>query len=142
MCSARCASCRDCIRSALTISSTQSGSSPMLGRGARFARRGAGGAFVALAVAYLIKEKGIDVAIRAVGELPHGIVLWVVGDGPEHGNLQSLAQDLGLGERVRFLGQRRHVEPLLQAADCGFAHPSGPRRRGSLTSRPRPAACP
>ena len=43
----------------------------MLGRGARFARRSAWGMNSSpSAVAYLIKEKGIDVAIRAVGELP------------------------------------------------------------------------
>jgi glycosyltransferase involved in cell wall biosynthesis len=76
--------------------------------------------FVALVVAYLIKDKGIDVAIRALSELPQDVVLWVVGEGPEQGNLQALARDLSLGHRVQFLGPRRHVEPLMQAADCAL----------------------
>ncbi|MGO9919377.1 MAG: glycosyltransferase family 4 protein [Isosphaeraceae bacterium] len=76
--------------------------------------------FVAVTVAYLIKEKGIDVAVKAMAELPDDIVLWIVGDGPEQANLQALVQDLGLGRRVRFLGAKRRVEPLLQAADCAL----------------------
>jgi len=81
---------------------------------------GTGEEFVAVTVAYLIKDKGIDIAIKAMAELPDGIVLWVVGDGPELANLQALAQDLGVGRRVRFLGAKRRVEPLLQAADCAL----------------------
>ncbi len=76
--------------------------------------------FVAVAVAYLIKDKGIDVAVRALGQLPECAVLWVVGAGPEQCNLQGLARDLGLGQRVRLLGPRRNVEPFLQAADCAL----------------------
>jgi glycosyltransferase involved in cell wall biosynthesis len=79
---------------------------------------GVGDEFVALIVAYLIKGKGVDVALRALAEMPRNVVLWVVGDGPEHSHLQSLAQDLELGLRVRFLGPRRYVEPLMQASDC------------------------
>ena len=44
-------------------------------------RLGAEGKFVLLAIAYLIKEKGIDVAVRALSLLPDTVVLWVVGDG-------------------------------------------------------------
>ena len=81
---------------------------------------GVGEEFVAVTVAYLIKDKGIDVAVKAVAQLSGGVVLWVVGDGPERGNLETLVRDLGLGQRVRFLGPRRNVEPLLQAADCAL----------------------
>jgi glycosyltransferase involved in cell wall biosynthesis len=73
--------------------------------------------FVALVVAHLIKDKGIDVALRAVAQLPEDIMLWVVGQGREQGDLEALAGELGLGRRARFLGPRRHVEPLMQAAD-------------------------
>jgi glycosyltransferase involved in cell wall biosynthesis len=76
--------------------------------------------FVAVAIAHLIPDKGIDLAVRALAQLPENVVLWVVGQGPEQGNLQSLAQDLGLGRRIRFLGPRRNVEPFLQAADCAL----------------------
>jgi len=81
---------------------------------------GVGEEFVAVTVAYLIRDKGIDIAIKALAQLPEDVVLWVVGEGPEQANLQALAQDLNLGQRVRFLGSRRNVEPLLQAADCAL----------------------
>jgi len=81
---------------------------------------GVGAEFVAVAVAHLIKDKGIAVALKALAQLPEGVLLWVVGDGPERGNLEALAQELGLGRRARFLGPRRHVEPLMQAADCAL----------------------
>jgi L-malate glycosyltransferase len=83
-------------------------------------RLGVAEEFVAVTVAYLIKDKGIDVAARALAQLPNGVVLWIVGDGPERGNLEALVQGLGLAERVRFLGPMRNVEPLLQAADCAL----------------------
>jgi glycosyltransferase involved in cell wall biosynthesis len=82
--------------------------------------QGVGEEFIAVTVAHLIKDKGIDVAVKALAQLPEGIVLWVVGEGPERGNLEVLAQALGLGRRVRFLGPRRNVEPFIQAADCAL----------------------
>jgi glycosyltransferase involved in cell wall biosynthesis len=84
---------------------------------------GASAQFVALSVAYLIKEKGVDVAVRAVRELPEDVVLWVVGHGPERENLDALAQELNVGGRVRFLGAPSSVVPYMQAADC-FVCPS------------------
>ena len=74
--------------------------------------------FVALIVAWLIKDKGVDVALKALAGMPQNLVLWVVGEGPEMENLQGLAEDLDLGTKVQFLGPRDHVEPLMQAADC------------------------
>ena len=81
---------------------------------------GVGEEFVAITVAYLIKDKGIDVAVKALAQLAEDVVLWVVGQGPEQGNLQALADDLGVGRRVRFLGPKRNVEPFMQAADCAL----------------------
>jgi L-malate glycosyltransferase len=82
--------------------------------------QGVGEGFVAISVAYLIKDKGIDVAVKSLAQLPEAAVLWVVGEGPEQGNLAVLAQDLGLGNRVRFFGPQRNVEPFIQAADCAL----------------------
>jgi glycosyltransferase involved in cell wall biosynthesis len=79
--------------------------------------------FVVLAVAYLIKAKGVHVAVSALAELPEDVVLWIVGDGPERGNLEALAKSLSVGRRVRFLGAHRNIVPFLQAADC-FVCPS------------------
>jgi len=81
---------------------------------------GVGEEFVAVIVAHLIKDKGTDVALKALAELPDQMVLWIVGEGPERWNLEALAHDLGLGQRVRFLGPKRNVEPVMQAADCGL----------------------
>jgi glycosyltransferase involved in cell wall biosynthesis len=74
--------------------------------------------FVALLVAHLIPESGGDVAIRALAQLPDCAALWIIGEGPESGRLESLARENSVSERVRFLGHRRHVECYLQAADC------------------------
>jgi glycosyltransferase involved in cell wall biosynthesis len=74
--------------------------------------------FVMLAVAQLIRDKGIDLAVRALPLLPDDVVMWVVGNGPEAGALQALAEELRVSGRVRFLGPQRHVEPYMQAADC------------------------
>jgi glycosyltransferase involved in cell wall biosynthesis len=90
---------------------------PCAGRKQREAL-GLGTEFVALVIAYLVKGKGVDVALRALAELPENVVLWIIGEGPEQENLQALVEHLNLGPRVRFLGPRRHVEPFMQAADC------------------------
>ena len=78
---------------------------------------------VLLVVAHLICEKGVDVALRALVRLPPHVTLWIVGDGPERGALQALADRLGLRERVVFFGLQRNVEPYMQAADA-FLCPS------------------
>ncbi len=87
-------------------------------RAAARGRLGAGERFVLLTVAHLIPDKGVDVVIRAVRETPDRVHLWVAGEGAERDRLESLARELGLGQRVRFLGLRGEVEPYMQAADC------------------------
>lgn len=75
----------------------------------------AGGAVRALFVGRLVEKKGLDDALRAVALLPPGgpgLELEVVGDGPEEGACRRLAEELGLGGRVRFLGARSHPEVL------------------------------
>lgn len=85
--------------------------------------RGVDDRFVLIAVGHLIPEKGMDVAIRAVAQLPPRVVLWIVGEGPERENLLRLAQELGVGDRVELLGLQRNVQPFLQSADA-FVCPS------------------
>lgn len=45
--------------------------------------------------------------------------LWLVGDGPARKELQSLARDLGIGDKVRFVGAvpRREVDTFYIASD-------------------------
>lgn len=44
-------------------------------------------------------------------------VLLLVGDGPERADYEVMADKLGLGGHVRFLGQRNDIPELLTAAD-------------------------
>ena len=80
--------------------------------------QGLHGSFVILVVAHLISQKGVDVAIRALKELPDRVVLWVIGDGPERLALQRAAESLGVHKRTRFCGLQTDVSPFMQTADC------------------------
>jgi glycosyltransferase involved in cell wall biosynthesis len=79
--------------------------------------------FVVALIAQLIRSKGVDLALRAMSELPKNVVLWIIGSGPDAGELQNLARSLKVVDRVRFWGLQRQVEPFLQASDC-FVLPS------------------
>jgi len=69
-----------------------------------------------LAAGRLSPEKGIDVAIRAVGEID-GAVLDIAGTGPDEASLRRLADSAAPG-RVRFHGlvAKAEVERLMLAA--------------------------
>jgi glycosyltransferase involved in cell wall biosynthesis len=77
----------------------------------------AGDKLLALMVAHLTPEKGVDVALQALADLDPRFCLWVVGEGPEREGLTRRAAQLGIGDRVRFFGQQSRVEPFIQAAD-------------------------
>jgi len=74
--------------------------------------------FILLVVAHLIREKGVDVAIKALRELPPHVVLWIIGGGPERKALQELVDQFGLQDRVVLWGVQRSVAQYMQAADC------------------------
>jgi glycosyltransferase involved in cell wall biosynthesis len=57
-----------------------------------------------LTVAHLYPRKGIDTLLRAFARLPAAAHLRIVGTGPEGTRLETLANDLGLGPRVHFVG--------------------------------------
>ena len=64
-------------------------------------------------VGSLIAIKGHDVTLRALAELKNEFAdlrCRIVGEGAELGRLQGLAQELGIAERVEFLGRRRRIE--------------------------------
>jgi glycosyltransferase involved in cell wall biosynthesis len=54
-------------------------------------------------VGLLIERKGHHHVIRALTEMPETDLV-IVGDGPERSSLMSLARELGVAERVKFLG--------------------------------------
>jgi hypothetical protein len=71
---------------------------------------------VLLTLSRLHEKKGLDTFLQAVQGLP-GCVAWLAGDGPLQAQLEKLAADLGIAERVRFLGWRTDRSALLRAAD-------------------------
>lgn len=71
----------------------------------------------ALCAARLVDQKRHDVLLRAWALVPAPCVLLVAGDGPNRAALEALHAELGLGDRVRLLGDRRDVPRLLAAAD-------------------------
>lgn len=69
------------------------------------ARRDEGRSFViGSANRRLVAEKGVDLLLRAVAELPGVWRLQIAGEGPMKRPLQQLAQKLGIGQRVHFDG--------------------------------------
>ncbi len=72
-------------------------------------------------VGRLAYQKRPDLAVRAVNELRRRVEyahLLIVGDGPQHDELQALIADLGLGDAVYLLGRREDVPRLLAHASC------------------------
>lgn len=74
-----------------------------------------------LSVGHLIDRKGHDLAIRAVAALP-GVRLMIAGDGPRDRALRALAMNLGVGDRVEFLGHvdQERLPGLYGAADIAL----------------------
>ncbi len=66
-----------------------------------------------LAAGRMVHKKGFDLLLRAWAALGPGLPhLWLGGDGEERAALERLAGELGLGDRVRWLGPVSHPEFL------------------------------
>ena len=78
-----------------------------------------------IAVANFGKYKGHRILLQALAKLPGepAVECWLIGDGPERGEMERLARALGLSDRVRFLGYRQDVPALLRQCDV-FVLPS------------------
>jgi glycosyltransferase involved in cell wall biosynthesis len=74
-----------------------------------------------LTVAGLIRRKGVDTILRALGRLrdSHDFTLVVCGRGPEASALRKLAGDLGLADRIDFRGHvpRDEIQRYFAACD-------------------------
>jgi glycosyltransferase involved in cell wall biosynthesis len=71
-------------------------------------------------VALHLPVKGLDVLLRAFAELSRPpLTLELIGDGPETPGLRRLADELGMGDRVRFSGRASppEIAEALRAAD-------------------------
>jgi glycosyltransferase involved in cell wall biosynthesis len=72
-----------------------------------------------LTICRLMGWKRVDQILRALVELPDDVHLAVAGDGDMRAEWEQLARDLGVADRVRFLGNVPHSEISLwiRAAD-------------------------
>jgi len=77
------------------------------------------GASVVLGVGRLVRLKGFDVLVRALGRLPEhlDVHLVLVGDGEEGPRLDALAARLRVGERVHRLGSLDNPWAAMARAD-------------------------
>lgn len=71
---------------------------------------------LALFLGRLHAAKAVDSLLRAFADVP-GAFLWIAGEGPERAALERQCRDLGLEDRVRFLGWRTDRGALLRACD-------------------------
>ena len=80
------------------------------------------GAPLLLCVARLAPQKGVDVAIRALPSIPDATLL-VLGEGPERSNLEALALELGVADRVLMPGRVGDVAALYRRCNV-VVHPA------------------
>jgi glycosyltransferase involved in cell wall biosynthesis len=70
-----------------------------------------------LAAGRLVKEKGFDVALRAFAQLDDkDATLVIVGEGERRAELEALAVELGVADRVRLPGYVPDIRPWLKTA--------------------------
>ncbi|MBS7813499.1 glycosyltransferase [Roseococcus pinisoli] len=77
-----------------------------------------------LAMGRLHRNKGFDVAIRALALVPEA-TLCIAGEGPEREALTALARECGVADRVHLLGWRTDIGALLAGSDvflCSSRH--------------------
>lgn len=68
-------------------------------------------------VARFDEPKRQDLLIRAVALTPENVKLMLLGDGPKIQDCRDLAEELGISDRVKFMGKRSDVPALLKASD-------------------------
>jgi len=76
-----------------------------------------------LFVANDYRRKGLDALLLALARLPAEVQLAVAGKPGQIPRYRELARQLGLQDRVHFLGSQDDLVPAYRAADC-LAHPT------------------
>lgn len=84
------------------------------------------GARLLVAVARLDRQKGLDVAVRMLAQVRErhpGVVLAVLGEGPERAALTALATELGVADALLLPGRVGDVAAVLRQAEL-VVHPA------------------
>lgn len=77
-----------------------------------------------LSIGEMIERKNHEVIVRALAKVKNPIVYYAIcGKGPLRQHLEQLANELGVGDRVKFLGFRKDIPELCNTADIS-AFPS------------------
>lgn len=77
-----------------------------------------------LSIGEMIERKNHEVIVRALAEVQNPNVYYAIcGKGPLREHLELLANELGVGDRVKFLGFRKDIPELCNTADIS-AFPS------------------
>lgn len=79
-----------------------------------------------LSIARLSHQKGLDIALPAIAELKEkglSFKWYIIGVGPEKENLQTMIDELDIGDYVKFMGERSNPYPYLKACDI-YMQPS------------------
>ena len=73
-----------------------------------------------------VKKKGFNILLEALAELKPidgNFLFQIAGDGPEFSRLKALSTELGINDKVQFLGYRNDIVDLIKNADL-FVLPS------------------
>lgn len=86
------------------------------------------GRFRIFSVGRMLHWKGLHLGLRAFARLRQELPdseYWIMGEGPEAGNLKKLARDLGIENQVVFVGQVPRDQVLAKIAKCDvMLHPT------------------
>lgn len=74
-------------------------------------------AYVAVCIAKLRRQKDHATLLRAVSMVDEDLVLVLAGDGPLRHALEAQAAELGIADRIRFLGWRSDSLSIMKASD-------------------------
>jgi len=77
-----------------------------------------------VATGRLVPQKNYPVLVRAAAQMPD-VTIQIIGEGQESAALEALCQELGVRDRIQFLGYKPRLETLaLLAAGDVFVQPS------------------
>jgi glycosyltransferase involved in cell wall biosynthesis len=98
-----------------------------------------------ISIGRLLHWKGFHLGLRAFAQadLPNEAEYWIVGDGPERGQLQALAEKLNIAGQVKFWSKLSRQETLLKLNQClALIHPSLHESGGLVCLEAMAAGCP